>query len=346
MFNPYSRCVTVESDPASTLAEVITGAWLSQCVYAVAKLNIADLLVGGSKPVAELAKLASCNESALYRILRTLSSIGIFIETTGKQFGLTPQAALLVTDTPGSLHSFALFSGDPWHSDTWKEILYSVREGKPSFNQIHGMPVFDYFKDHPEAGKLFDETMTSLSNQYSLAILDAYDFFAAKSVIDIGGGSGILLTSILAKNPHLSGAVFELPEVIARWQETSRSNQKKLPRPFEFIAGNFFTECPAGFDLYLMKFILHDWSDEECLKILRHCRNAISKEGKLLILEHVLSDRNGPGFGNLADIEMLLFGMGKERNAEEFKSLLAEAGFQRVSIIQTQSSLSIIEARI
>jgi hypothetical protein len=331
-----------EASPNEQLDRLITGYWISQAVYAAAKFGIADLLKDGPKSINELAATTATNPDALYRLLRALASIGIFAEVEPRRFSLTPLAEPLRGDVPGSKRALALMSGDEQFR-AWAEIEFSVRTGQTAFDRVFGKPIFDYLGEHPDKARIFDAAMVGIHGRESDAIAGAYDFSGIGVVADIGGGNGSQLAGILRKHPSMRGILFDLPHVIERARGPIES--AGLADRCTLVAGSFFDSVPAGADAYLMRHIIHDWDDEKCLTILRRCHLAMSPNAKLLIAESVIPPGNDPFGGMFLDLVMLLIPGGKERTADEYRTLLGTAGFDLTRIIPTGTEVSIVEAR-
>jgi hypothetical protein len=226
---------------------------------------------------------------------------------------------------------------------SWGEVLYSVRTGQPAFDHVFGVPQFRYFAEHPEAARLFNEAMMSRSGPENDAVISAYDFSSFGTVIDVGGGQGTLLATILQATANARGVLFDLPHVIASARTTI--GQAGQSTRCEFRDGNFFDAVPSGGDAYLLKKIIHDWDDNRAISILQNCRRAIPRAGRLLLIEPIIPPGNGPSFNKLLDLLMLVWtGGGKERTEAEHLTLLASAGFELARIIPTASPVSIIEA--
>jgi hypothetical protein len=273
-------------------------------------------------------------------LLRALASLGVFVELEDRHFQLTPLAECLCTNAPGSLRGFAIMLGGQEHWRAWGEIFYSVRTGQPAFDHVFGMNQFQYFADNPEAGRLFNEAMTSRSAQENDAIISAYDFSGFGTVVDVGGGLGTLLESILQATVNTLGVLFDMPHVIASARNTVAQTAR-----YEFKEGDFLDAVPSGSDAYVLKKVIHDWDNDRARSILRNCRRAISSAGRLLLIEPVIPPGNSPSFNKLLDLMMLVWTPGgKERTEGEHRILLASAGFKLTRIIPTSSLLSIIEA--
>jgi hypothetical protein len=275
-------------------------------------------------------------------VLRALASVGIFSEDEEGRFSLTPLAEPLRSDVPGSVRPFSVMQGSEWAWRSWGEIMHSVRTEEPAFELVFGMPLFDYYAANPEAGRVGAEGLTSRSESEDARIVSAYDFSRVKTVVDVGGGRGTLLASILTANPQARGILFEKPHVVALAQPLFQASE--LNDRCEFVAGNFFASVPVGGDVYLLKKVIHDWDDDEARSILSVCRAAIPDDIPLLLIELVIPLGNEPSFGKLLDLHMLVSPGGLERTQVEYRDLLASAGFNLERIIPTASPVSVMEA--
>lgn len=328
--------------PPEVMRNLAIGYWMSRLVHVAAKLRLADLLKGGSRTVEDLASAADVQPQALYRLLRALASIGIFAETKGRRFKLTPLAATLQTGVPNSMHAWALMVNEHWMWESWKELLQGIKTGEMPFLKAHGVPIFQYLEHHPEDLEVFGESMSSISQAENPAIAAAYKFPKGRTLVDVGGGHGSLLAAILKANPSLKGVLFDQSAVIARAENDKHITAKGIAQRCRLESGNFFEGVPKGGDAYLMKYILHDWNDDECVKILANCRAAMNEKGKVLVVDNVVSAGNDPSWGKLLDIQMLIIG-GRERTKQEFATLFASAGLKLNRIVPTKCPLSIVE---
>ena len=328
--------------PVAQLGNMLCGFWISQGISVVAKLGIADLLRDEARTADDLADQTQVHAFSLYRLLRMLASVGVFVEDESNKFSLTEIGQYLRSDVEGSQRAMAMMLGDE-HFHSWCELLYSVQTGKPAFDKVYGMPVFDFLSQHPEQATIFDAAMVSVHGRETAAILDAYDFSGVKTLADVGGGNGSVLIATLQKNPHLQGMLFDLPGVIAR--ATPNFAAAGLTDRCRLISGSFFESIPAGADAYLMRHIIHDWNDQQCHTILTNIHQALPADGRLLVAESVIPAGNAPFFGKLLDMNMLVIPGGQERTAEEYDTLFAKAGFRLTRIVPTSTEISIIEAR-
>jgi len=331
-----------DTSPEQQLDGMITGYWISQAIYAVAKFGIADELKDGPRSVEQLAEATSTNADALYRLLRALANRGIFAEGEPRQFLLTPLAEPLQSDVPGSKRALALMSGDEQYR-AWAEIAYSIKTGETAFEKVFGKPIFDYLGENPDKAKIFDAAMVGIHGRESAVILDAYDFAGIDVLADIGGGNGSQITGILQKHTAMKGILFDLPHVIERAKNPIEA--AGLSDRCELVSGSFFEAVPEGADAYMMRHIIHDWDDEKSLTILRNCHQAMSSKSKLLVVESVIPPGNEPFGGKFLDLVMLLIPGGKERTEDEYRTLFGTAGFEITRIVPTGAEVSIVEAR-
>jgi len=325
--------------PEDVLTQLIIGNLASQAVYVAAKLGIADLLAEGPKSVDEIARVTGSDSPSLYRVLRALAAGGVFEELPGRVFDLSPAAQGLRSNAAGSLRDLAIFWGEDWHWRVWGQSLYSVKTGRPAWGLVHGNEVFEYFQANANKAEIFDRAMTSASNLAINAVLEAFDFSGIETLVDIAGGHGALLKSIVSANPSMKGILFDLPHVIDRARETVG-----VPERCQLVSGDFFAGVPAGADAYIMKHIIHDWDDERALQILTNINRVMKDHARVLLVEAVISETSGMDFGKLLDIEMLVSAGGKERTAAEYRELLARAGLRLNRIVPTKSPYSVIEA--
>ena len=327
--------------PATTMMQLVCGKISTHLLYAMAKLGVADHLNDAPRTAAELAEQVGADPSALYRALRALAGLGVFVEHEGKRFSLTPVGECLRSDSPTSLRYLAIMFGEEWHVQTWGNILHSIRTGKPAADDTLGMPVFEYFERDREQAEIFNQAMTDLSRAAGNAVAEAYDYSGIRRLVDVAGGHGRLLTTLLDAHAHLEGVLFDLPHVIRGARE--QAELARYDGRLTFVAGDFFSSVPEDVDGYIMKHIIHDWDDERAGRILSNCRRGLRKNGRLLVVEQVVPSDGALSFAKMADIEMLLLPGGKERTEQEFRELFAAAGFALTRVIPTTSPVSIIE---
>lgn len=329
--------------PAEAIFNVVSSFWLSQAVNIVARLGVADLLGEGARSVRELAAATNTHAPSLYRVLRACASSGIFRECADGSFEQTPSSQTLRSDVAGSLRWIVMAELGQEHYMGWRYALEAVRTGGVAFERIFGMSVWQYYGDHPEAADVFDKAMTGITEVIQQAIIASYDFSGCRTVIDVGGGRGHLLGAILGEYPAAHGVLFERAPVIEEAREYMRS--AGLDDRVDLLAGDFFDYVPPGGDLYLMKWIVHDWEERRALEILRNCRSVMARDARLLLVETVLPGGNEPHIGKLIDLNMLVMTGGRERTEAEYADLLRRAGFELIEVLPTQSPISLIEAR-
>ncbi|MDJ0617543.1 MAG: methyltransferase [Calothrix sp. MO_192.B10] len=322
---------------------MITGAWISQAVYAAAKLEIADLIKDDVKGINELALATNTHAPYLYRLLRALSSVGIFTEIEPQKFALTEIGEYLRSDFPSSLRSLSIMLGDEWNWQSWGDIVQIIKTGKPALQHLYHVDnAFEYFQQNPVSGKIFNEAMTNSSKGIHSAIVEVYDFSNIANIVDVAGGCGGLIASILAKNQHMQGTLFDLPSVV--YSAKTLLEKEGVADRCLTIGGDFFQTVPANGDAYILSQILHDWDDERCIHILKNIRQSIASNGKLLVVEAVIPPGDEAHFGKLLDLEMLImYSGGRERTEAEFSHLFEVAGFRLNRILPTTSYVSMIE---
>lgn len=309
------------------LVQMTQGVILHHALCTAAKLGIADLLHDDERTTADLAGALNVHEDALYRLLRFLSSQGVFTETSARAFRNNPLSAAMRADAPRSVRPVLLFRATDFYLAAFNHLTYSVETAKPSREKVLGMNGFEYLRHHPDEAHLFDECMTALSSMAAPPIAAAYDFGQWGSITDVGGGNGILLAAILRAHPSLTGVLADLDHVIARARERGFLSGELASRA-SFAPCDFFREIPAGSRAYVMKSVIHDWDEDSAIKILRNCRRAVPNNGALLLVEMALGESNTPSAGKAADLIMLVNTGGKERTIHEYRDLITHGGFR------------------
>lgn len=338
-----STATAAQTIPAEVyLAQLSFGALITQALATAAKLGIADLLAERPRAVADLAAATDSDERALYRLMRSLASVGIFEETEQNIFKLTAYAEPLRSNVPNSMRNGAIFMGEEWHWRVWGNMSHSLKTGKSAWGHTHGLEVFDYFQANSSQYEIFNRAMTDMTASSAPSIVEAYDFSGVRTLADIAGGHGFLLAQILQANRQLRGVLFDLPEVIEGAEKFLR--HEGVTDRVDTVTGDFFKAVPAGAECYLMKHIIHDWDDERATQILRNIAKVMNPNGKVLLVEMVIKEGNEPDFGKLMDLEMLVSPGGVERTADEYKQLLSDAGLRLTRIIPTKSAYSIVES--
>lgn len=322
------------------LSQMISGYWISQMLHVAARLQLADHLHAGPQSIEALAVQTQTHPRSLGRLLRGLASVGIFAESAPGTYSLTSTAEFLRDDHPQTVRPMALMMGGVQYQ-AWGELLHSVTTGETGFQHRYGQPLFDYLGEHPAEAAEFDRAMVAIHGGETAAILDAYDLSGFRSLIDVGGGNGSQLIEILRRHPSLSGAVFDLPHVAERAQQALQS--VGLNDRGSTIGGSFFETVPSGADAYLLRHVIHDWSDEQSQQILSRVRQAIPAHGKLLVIETVIPPGNDPSFAKLLDLTMLVIPGGIERTEDEYRDLFKASGFHLERIVPTAAGVDVIE---
>ena len=330
--NPYAQLLQYRSHFA-----------LHQALCAIAKFGVADAIERGVHNISDLSRELSLNERALYRTLRALAGQGIFEEFPPLSFRNTPLSSVLRSDVSGSLRSLFIFGGSEFVSRPFQEFVYSLQTGLPSRHKLSGMDSFAYLAQNPELARVFDDAMTSSSNLIGPAVAAAYDFSAWERLTDVGGGNGILLSHILKAHKTIFGVLADVPHVLDRARERGFFSAEIASRT-SLQACNFFEAIPPGSRAYLMKSVIHDWDDDKALQILRNCRKVIPEDGALLLVEMGLSEPNQPSLGKAIDLYMLVLTGGLERTVDEYRDLLARAGFCLNRVVPTRTDFVVFES--
>ncbi|MFG2288484.1 methyltransferase [Streptomyces sp. NPDC048595] len=330
------------SDEArDALVRIAYGGMAAHTLGAAARMGIVDLIGDGERGADELAKECAAEPQAMGRLLRALAGLGLLVERSPGTFATTPAGALLHSDHPESLRSFSRMFTDPTILRAWELLDDSVRTGRPSFDTAFGQDFFGYLAQQPQLSADFNAAMGQATRDTAALVPAAYDFGRFRTVADIGGGDGTLLAPILQAHPALRGILFDSSEGLA--QARTRLADEGLDGRCSLVAGDFFATAPEGADLYLLKSVIHDWNDEQCTTILRHCRQAIPDDGRLLIIEPVLPpvvdpsasgvDPSESGVLYLSDLNMLVNVEGRERTRDDFDQLCRAAGFALRTVI-------------
>jgi hypothetical protein len=321
-----------------------TAHWMSHILYVAAKLSLADHLAMGPKRAEELAAATKTHAPSLARFVRTLAHLGLVTEDETAQFTLTQLGEALKTGAHGAARSATLTLASPWIAGGWERLLESVKTGRPGLEQALGMPIFDWLAKHPEEASLFSETMVSFHGAEPAAVAAAYDFSGMRTIVDVGGATGNLLAAILDKYPGSRGMLYDLPHVVRDAPKLIQA--RGLVDRVTIASGSFFERVPEGGDAYLLSHIIHDWTEEQCLTILGHCRRVMTPTSRLLIIEMVLPAGNAPHPGKMLDMMMLVGPGGQERTEPEYRTLLNKAGLRLTRVVPTDSAVSVVEAMI
>jgi hypothetical protein len=329
--------------PSFELLRMMLGYSTAQAIFVATRLGIADQMLDGPRSCADLATATGMPATSLLRLLRALSTVGVFEQVDDDVFELTPLAAALRRDVPGSMRATGVAMGEILYR-AWSELLYSLETGNPGFDRAFGTDFFSYLAAHPELGESFQEMMSDLNAVTDAAIPASCDFNGVHRVIDVGGGDGSLLAAILKAHPTLHGVLFDQPHVLNMAHR--HLSDAGVAERCELVGGDFFDAVPAGGDVYVLRWILHDFDDARAERILHVVRTAIPESGQLLVVEQVLPTGTEPGSWLTAfqDLNMLVMVGGQERTASHFGDLFASGGFQLRRIIQTPSPSAILEA--
>ena len=333
---------TANSPAHAQLIEMAIAIWKARALYAAAALGLCDLLADGPRSAEWLTGRTGTHGPSLYRLLRALAACGLLRETEPRIFAATPLGAALQTGAHGAARSTILTLAGDWQWKAWDRFMDSLRTGESGLKAASGRHLFDFLAANPEDSARFDEAMIGMHGALGPALLQAYDFSVLRSIVDVGGGTGRLLETLLCANPQQSGILFEQPATAAH--ALARLERSVAGSRCRIIEGDFFKSVPSGHEAYILSHVLHDWDDAQCVSILRNCRQAIASGGRLLIVESVLPAGDVPHHGKMMDLLMLAVTGGQERTAAEFAGLLTAAKFTLKQIIATSTHQSIIEA--
>ncbi len=337
-----SNAAGQELPPPVAMLQMIQGFWVSRAIYVAAELRLADFVEEGPKTAEALAEATDTHAPSLYRVLRALASVGVFSEDAEGRFALTPVAATLQSNKPGSLREFAMVELAADHYPAWEAVLHSVKTGEVAFHKVFGMDAWAHRAENREHGELFDEAMASFGNVVNQTVIESYDFSQFSTVVDVGGGDGSLLAALLKAHPSTRGILFDLPQVTPTAEQNLGAHG--LSDRCDVVAGDFLESVSSGADAYVMKWIIHDWSDEDSTTIFQNCRRAMGKDSKLLIVEAIIPPGNEPSFHKFMDLNMMVMLGGQERTEAEYRALLEAADFEMIGISDTHTEMKVIEA--
>lgn len=328
--------------PPVQMIQLLAGFQVSQALYAVAKIGVADELVDGAHTAEHLAHRLDCDPLALTRLLRTVSSLGAFNEREAGLFELTPLGETLATDRPGSMRDLALTWMET-HYEPFGGLLGTVRTGRPAATERYGQPFFSWLADQPEQVDRFSRAMANLTDGIKAGAIHSYDFSGARTIVDIGGADGALLSQVLRSTPDASGIVFDLPHVIST--ATAAIKGHGLGDRLSTVGGNFFEEVPGG-DTYLLSTVLHDWNDSDAIRLLSNVRAAGSPGARVLAFELVMPTGNAPHMSKMIDLTMLGMLEGRERTDAEMRTIFEAAGLRYEGALATPTPISIVQALV
>lgn len=326
------------------MLDLINGYWVSQMVHVAAEMDLAGALRAGPCTVAELAAAKGVVAERLHRVMRALASVGVFREDGEGRFENTPLSETLV-DGAQSMRAFARMMPSSCNWQAWDDLMVGMKAAVIPFNEKNGSTHFEYLQKHPEEEEVFAQAMASISGAENPAVAAAFDPQGIGTLVDVGGSGGHLLAAVLQQHADVRGVLFDQPQVVEGARSAPYLNEGSLAGRVSFEGGDFFEAVPKGADGYLMKYILHDWDDEQCVAILKRCREAMADGGQVIVVDNVIEAGNEPSWGKLLDINMLVLTGGRERTADEFAALFAQAGLQLDRIVPTQCPLSLVIAK-
>src|SRR6516165_380870 len=330
------------SDAVLQVRNMLMGFVLTRTLQVAAELSVADALAKGPKDRSTLAREVGADATTLHRLIRACASYGVFEELPDGRYANTPTSECLRSDVPLSLRPMARMYSDLPVWQAWAGMEASVRSGKPSFKEVHGVTIFEFFAAHPESARRFDDAMTASSRLLNQAVVEAYDWKQFGSIVDVAGGAGASLAAILKANPHMQGVLFDLPHVIERGRAFLA--EQGLAARCRTEVGSFFDAIPPGADCYFMKHIIHDWDDDDCVRILQSCRKAMPDHARLLVCEKVVPPGNGPSYSKTMDLIMLVMtDGGRERTEQEYRELFARADLKLRRVLPMPADNSILE---
>lgn len=326
----------------ATVAGLVNGYVVTQAIHVLCRLDIPDQLAAGPRSVSDLATAVGAHEHSLYRLLRAIAAIRLLDELPDRRFGLTPLGDALRSDVPGSLAGWAAFVGRPYYWKVWARLYDGVLTGEHAFRLEHGVGPWEYRQKDPQDVAIFNRAMNSLTGSISPAVVAGFDFSSAQTVVDVGGGGGLLLMEILEANPGARGILFDLQGTVEDARAFVASSG--VGERCELVAGDFFKAVPSGAEVYLLKSILHDWYEPEATAILRTIRAAARVDSVLLVIERILGGPNEDAPAKFADLNMMVAAGGQERTREEWEKLFAGAGW-RLDEVRPASRSNILVTR-
>jgi hypothetical protein len=338
---------TKHDDPADAMMHLVMGSSVARVIYTAAELGLADCLGDAGIDAASLAQATGTHAPSLARLMRALAAVGIVRETADGIYKLTPLGATLRSGQPGSMRAWVRFQLSEYADRPWRALERAIRTGENAFQREFGMDIWSFRSAHPDYSALFDDAMQSLTLAINQAVATKYRFAGLDWVIDVGGGNGALILSVLERYPTMHGTVFELPHVAERARE--HIGTAGLASRCEVVAGDALVGVPEGADAYMLKSVIHGRDDDAASAILRNCRDAMRDSARLLLIERLPAEQIDPDdlrnrLFFISDLNMMLNTDGRERTEEEYRSLLSSAGLHLNRIIRTPGLSAIIEA--
>jgi hypothetical protein len=325
--------------PALAVLQMLAGRWVCAAVSTAARFRLADHLAAQPRTAAELAPLVGAHARSLHRLLRALASLGLFGEDHDGRFAVTPLGEQLRSDVPGTMYGMARFVGTEEHGAAWNALAYAVASGESAFEHVHGRSAWEYFDENADLSTIFNGAMTSLMSAFRAEIAEHLALDGAHTVCDVGGSAGVLMETLLQKHPSLRGIVFDRPAVI---EQVRGAIGGVLRERCDFAGGDFFESVPAA-DVLVISRVLHDWSDDDAVRILASCRAALPAHGRVAVIDSVIEPGDAPDFGKLLDLEMLVMTTGRERTRADFEALFARAGLRLAAVVPMKTG-AIVEA--
>ncbi|MFF7211863.1 methyltransferase [Streptomyces sp. NPDC008238] len=329
-----------EAANAGVLMQMLSGYWVTQIVRAAVDLSLPDHLADGPLDAGEIAEREASDPATTYRLLRACASLGLVAHQGGRRFSGTPLSELLLTGVPNTLREVALTWAGPSHWRAWERFPEAVRKGGTQIESALGTDFFTYLGDHPAEAELFSVAMSGMSEQLNRDLARALDTTGSAVAVDVGGGTGALVQGLMLANPELRGESLDLPHATAT--ALASAEKQGLADRFTAVTGDFFESVPPA-DLYLLKMVLHDWNDADCVTILSNCRASARPGARAVVVENVIGEIGAPGFEPLADMHMLAMLPGQERDLPEFDALFAASGWRRTAVTATGLQFKIIE---
>ncbi|MEU0687162.1 methyltransferase [Streptomyces uncialis] len=331
-----------DQSAAYSLLDLIQGSVITQAISVAARLGMADVLAEGPLTAEDIAKRVGSDPDATYRLLRTLSGFSVFAVQPDGRYALTPMAQALREDAPDSMRGLAMLMGHPLHWEEFGHLISSVRTGEANLPKLRGKGAYEFLMSNQEYAAEFFGGMRSMSESECDPVVAAYDFTPFRRIVDVVGGRGTLLSTILGQATGAQGILFDqeaatadAPAVLTAAGVADRVTVEN---------GGYFDKLPVGADAYVLKHILHDFAEPDCVQMLKNVREAIAPDGKMLVIEYVLNENNERHYGNIIDLWLLLLLGAKERTLPQYTELFAKAGLKVTRSIATTSPVSIIEA--